>query len=155
MNNPNVVKFPGRPRQAPRSTRAIMTFIFTTLVGPAIAAAILGLIYLLSGMLGMGPPSLKALQPGELLPYTAVRVLDGYVWSAIPAGVSAAILAALVYKTGNFHWLYGAVAAAVAATVMAVVTGGQASIHTTFIAAIAAVTAVLGRMVLVAAKVVA
>ena len=68
--------------------------------------------------------------------------------------LTAAVVSTLVYKTGNFHWLYGAVAAAVSATLMAVATGGQASIHTTFVAAIAATTAVLGRMVLVAAKVV-
>ena len=68
--------------------------------------------------------------------------------------MTAAVLAALVYRMGNFHWLYGAIAAAVSATLMAAVSGGQASIHTTFIAVIAATTAVLGRMVLVAAKVV-
>ena len=154
MNTPNVVKFPVRRKQGSRTSRAIMTFAFSTLVGPAIAAAILGVIYLVSGTLGMGPPSIKTLKAGELLPYTAVRVLDGYIWSAMPAGVAGAVLAALVYRTGNFHWLYGAVAAAVAATLMAFATGGQASIHTTFIALIAAATAVLGRMVLVAAKVV-
>lgn len=153
MNKTNIVNFPGK-RKGWTVMAAVYTFVFTTLVGPAIAAAILGVIYLVSGTLGMGPPSIKMLKAGELLPYTAVRILDGYIWSAIPAGVAGAVLAALVYRTGNFHWLYGAVAAAVAATLMAVATGGQASIHTTFIALIAAATAVLGRMVLVAAKVV-
>ena len=153
MNKTNVVNFPGKKRVS-TTLPAIYTFVFATLIGPAIAAAILGVIYLVSGALGMGPPSIKALKAGELLPYTAVRVLDGYVWSAIPAALTACVAAALVYRTGNFHWLYGAVAAAVSATLMAVATGGQASVHTTFIAVIAATTAVLGRMVLVAAKVV-
>ena len=153
MNKTNVVNFPVK-RRGSNTMPAVYTFVFTTLVGPAIAAAILGVIYLISGALGMGPPSIKLLKAGELLPYTAVRVLDGYSWSAIPAVLTAAVLGALVYKTGNFHWLYGCIAAAVAATLMAAVTGGQASIHTTFIAVIAATTAVLGRLVLVAAKVV-
>ena len=153
MNKTNVVNFPGK-RKGWTLMPAVYTFVFTTLVGPAIAAAILGVIYLVSGMLGMGPPSIKLLKAGELLPYTAVRVLDGYIWSAIPAALTAAVLAALVYRMGNFHWLYGAIASAVSATLMAAVSGGQASIHTTFIAVIAATTAVLGRMVLVAAKVV-
>ena len=153
MNSSNVVKFPGK-RKGSNTLPAAYTFAFTTLIGPAIAAAILGAIYLVSGALGKGPQSLTALKSGELLPYTALHVLEGYVWSAIPAGLAGAVLATLVYKTGNFHWLYGAIAAAIAATLFAVITGGQASLHTTFIAGIAAVTAVLGRMVLVAAKVV-
>ena len=153
MNKTNVVNFPGKKRVS-TALPAIYTFVFATLVGPAIAVAILGIIYLVAGSLGMGPPSIKILRPGELLPYTAVRVLDGYVWSAIPAALSGLLLSQLVYRTGNFHWLYGAVAAAVSATLMAVITGGHASAHMTFIGVIAATTAVLGRMVLVAAKVV-
>ena len=153
MTKTNIVNFPNR-RPVSHTMQAVYTFAFTTLVGPAIAAAILGVIYLVSGMLGMGPPSIKTVKAGELLPYTAVRVLDGYVWSAIPAILTALVISTLVYRGGNFHWLYGAVAAAVSATLMALVTGGQASVHTTFIALIAATTAVLGRMVLVMAKVV-
>lgn len=154
MNAPNVVKFP-RKRKGWTRLPALYTFAFTTLVGPAIAAAILGLIYLVSGTLGLGPPSLKALKAGELLPYTAQRVLDGYIWSAIPAGITGAVLAWLVYKTGNFHWLWAVLAAAVSATLMAVATGGQASIHTTFIALIAGASAVLGRLLLAATGVIA
>ena len=152
-NSSNVVKFP-RKRKGSNTLPALYTFAFTTLIGPAIAAAILGIIYLVSGAIGNGPPSLATLKAGELLPYTAQRVVEGYVWSAIPAGLAGAVLAGLVYKTGNFHWLYGAIAAAVAATFMATMMGGQASLHTTFIAGIAAATAVLGRMLLVVAKVV-
>lgn len=149
----NVVNFP-RKKRGSNTLRAVLTFVFTTLIGPAIAAAILGAIYLISGAIGKGPPSIKTLQPGELLPYTAARVLAAYVWSAIPAGLAGAVLAWLVYKGGTFHWLYGCIAAAVSATLMAALAGGQAANHTTFIALIAATTAVLGRFVLVAAKVI-
>jgi len=154
MNTPNVVKFPGRPPEPAKATTALWTFLFSTLIGPAIAAAILALIYLVSGLLGMGPPSIKALKPGELAPYIAIRTLDGYIWSAIPAALTGAVLAALVYVKGNFHWLAGAVAAAVLATIVAVLSGGQAAGHAYFIALIAAVSAVIGRTALVAARVV-
>ena len=153
MTKTNVVSFPVKP-QASNVTRALCTFVFSTLVGPAIAAALMVTIYLVSGALGIGPPSLRALKPSELLSLAAQRGLEGYIWSAIPAGLAGAALAALVYIRGNFHWLAGVIAAAVAATLMAVLSGGQATIHITFIALMAAVTAVLGRLVLVKARVV-
>ena len=153
MNAPNIVKLPVEPK-ASRAQQAIATFVFTTLIGPAIGAAILAAIYLISGLVGMGPPSIKTLKPGELLPYVAVRTLDGYVWSALPAGLSGAVLAAIVYLRGTFPWLAGVAAAAVAATLMAIVSGGQAAGHAYFIALIAGVAAVLGRLALVAAKVI-
>ena len=140
--------------ESSNASRALWTFVFSTLVGPFFAALILAAIYLVSGALGLGPPSIKALKSGELLPLAAQRGIEGYVWSAIPAGLAGAALAALVYLRGHFHWLAGSVAAAVAATLMAVLTGGQATIHVTAIALIAAVTAILGRLALVAAKVV-
>jgi hypothetical protein len=137
-----------------RASRVLWTFLFSTLLGPAIAAALLAAIYLISGTLGKGPPSLTALKPGELLPYVAQRTLDGYVWSAIPAALAGLALAALVYSRGTFHWLAGVVAAAVAASLVAVLSGGQAANHVSFIALIAAVTAVLGRFGMTAAKIV-
>ena len=153
MPKSNIVNFPVKP-QATNGQRALWTFLFSTLVGPAIAAALLAAIYLVAGTLGYGPPSLKVLRPGELFPYTAVKALDAYVWSAIPAALTGAALAALVYWQGNFPWLAGVAVAAISATAMAVLSSGQAMGHVTFIALIAAVTAVLGRFALVAAKVV-
>jgi hypothetical protein len=151
--SPNVVKFPGQ-HKSDRLWSAIYTFAFATLVGPAIGAAILGAITIIAGLLHKGPPSLVSLKTSELWPYAAERVLSGYIWSAIPAGLTAIALAAMVWKSGTFHWLWGAVAAAVAATVMAVYSGGVASDHATFIALVAAASAVLGRMALAATKVV-
>ena len=151
MSKSNIVNFPAGP-QASNGQRALWTFLFSTLIGPAIAAGLLAAIYLVSGTLGMGPPSLKVLRPGELFPYTAVKALDAYIWSAIPAALTGTVLAALVYWRGNFPWLAGVSAAAIAATVMAVLSGGQAMGHVTFIALIAAVTAVLSRIALVAGQ---
>ena len=151
-----VVNFPGRqPKPSPVSQpmRALWTFLFSTLVGPAIAALLMALIYLISGVLGMGPPSLKALPIADLPVYVAVRTLDAYIWSAIPAAVTGAALAAWVYLRGQFPWLLGVAVAAITASAWAFASGGQAMGHVQFITVIAAVTAILGRLVLVAAQV--
>ena len=153
MNKTNVVNFPGKKRVS-TTLPAIYTFVFTTLIGPAIAAAILGVIYLISGALGLGPPSIKALKAGELLPYTAVRALDAYIWSAIPAALTGVTLAGVVHQRGGFPWLIGVMVAAIFASIVAVLSGGQAAGHVYFIALIAAATAVLGRSVLAVARVV-
>lgn len=135
------------------SSRALWTFVFSTLVGPFIAALILAAIYLVSGVLGMGPPSIKALKAGELLPYTAEHAVAGYVWSAIPAGLTGFTLAGVVHQRSGFPWLTAVIVAAVFASIIAVLSGGQAAGHVYFIALIAAVTALIGRQVLVTAKV--
>ena len=118
MTKPNVVRFSAKP-QASNATRALWTFLFSTLVGPFFAALILTAIYLVSGALGMGPPSLKALKPGELLPYTAVRALDAYIWSAIPAALTGVTLAGVVHQRGGFPWLIGVMVAAIFASIVA------------------------------------
>jgi hypothetical protein len=151
-----VVQFPGRqkpsqPAGAP--IRALWTFLFSTLLGPAIAALMLALIYIVSATLGMGPPSLKLIKFADLPGYVAIRTLDAYIWSAIPAAVTGAILAAVVYTRGQFPWLLGVAVAAIAASAWAFASGGQAQGHVQFITVIAALTAILGRLALVAAKV--
>jgi hypothetical protein len=133
--------------------RALWTFLFSTLVGPAIAAALLASIYIVSGVLNMGPPSLKTVKMAELPAYIALRTLDAYIWSAIPAAVTGLALAALVYARGHFTWIVGVVVAAIVASAWAFASGGQAMTHVSFITTIAAVTAILGRLALVAAKV--
>jgi hypothetical protein len=154
----NVIKLKDR-KPAPaggggsRPVRALWTFLFATLVGPAIAALILALIYIVSGVLGMGPPSIKALKLTELPVYVATRTLDAYIWSVIPAAVTGAVLAGVVYTRGQFPWLLGVAVAAMVASAWAFATGGQAMGHVQFITVIAGVTAILGRLALVAAKV--
>jgi hypothetical protein len=111
-----VVQFPGRkptPSQ-PGSPplRALWTFLFSTLLGPAIAALLLALIYIVSATLGMGPPSLKLIKFADLPGYIAIRTLDAYIWSAIPAAITGAILATVVYMRGQFPWLLGVAVAA-------------------------------------------
>jgi hypothetical protein len=151
-----VVQFPGRQKQlqpAAAPLRALWTFLFSTLLGPAIAALLLALIYIVSATLGMGPPTLKLIKFADLPNYVALKTLDAYIWSAIPAAVTGAILAAVVYMRGQFPWLLGVGVAGLAASAWAFVSGGQAIGHVQFITAIAALTAILGRLALVAAKV--
>ncbi len=151
-----VVQFPGRqkpsqPAGAP--IRALWTFLFSTLLGPAIAALMLALIYIVSAMLGMGPPSLKLIKLADLPSYIGIRTLDAYIWSAIPAAITGTVLAAWVYTRGQFPWLLGVAVAGLAASAWAFASGGQAMGHVQFITVIAGLTAILGRLALVAAKV--
>ncbi len=154
--NGNIVDFPGRKKTGPvaPALKALWTLLFSTLLGPAIAALIMALIYIVSGVLGMGPPSIKSIKLAELPVYVATRTLDAYIWSAIPAAVTGVVLAAVVYLRGNFPWLLGVAVAAFAASAWAFATGGQAIGHVQFITVIASVTAILGRLGLAAAKVV-
>jgi hypothetical protein len=152
----NVVRFPSRPKPsqpAGPALRALWTFLFSSLLGPAIAALLLALIYGVSAALGMGPPTLKLIKFADLPSYIAVKTLDAYIWSAIPAAVTGAILAAVVYLRGQFPWLLGVAVAAIAASAWAFASGGQAQGHVQFITAIAGLTAILGRLALITAKV--
>ncbi len=155
-NDGKVVNFPGRqqkPQPGGQAARALWTFLFSTLAGPAIAALLMAIIYIVSGLLSMGPPSLKAVKIADLPVFVATRTLEAYIWSAIPAAVTGAALAAWVYARGQFPWLLGVAVAAIAASAWAFASGGQAMGHVQFITVIAAVTAIVGRLVLVAAKV--
>jgi hypothetical protein len=153
--NDNIVNFPGRrpPAGGTPAMRAVLTLVFSTLVGPAIAAAMLALIYIVSGLFGMGPPSIKTIKLAELPAYVATRTLDAYVWSAVPAAVTGLVLAGVVWTRGQFPWLLGVAVAAVTASAWAFATGGQAINHVSFITVIAGATAIFGRLVLAATKI--
>jgi hypothetical protein len=118
--------------------RALWTFLIGTLVGPALAAVIILALTVGSAMLGMGPPSLKNLAPGQLGPIAAQRTLEAYVWSALPAGAAAAFVAAWIGQRGSIPWLGVVTIAAVTASIAAFFAGGMARLHLTPIAMIGA-----------------
>ena len=135
------------PTHSP-AARAFWTFLFATLVAPFLAALVIVLLTIGSGLLGMGPPSLKNIATAELLPLAARRGLESYVWAAFPAGLAGAALAALILWRGTFSWLEAAIAGAVAATLAAVSAGGQALNHVAFLGLIAACVAIAARAIL-------
>jgi hypothetical protein len=119
--------------------RALWTFLMAVLAGPFLAALMIFGLSLAAGLFGFGPPSLRNLTVGQLLPLVAKRALDAY---AVPAGVAGAACAAWLSLGRVLPWLAGVVAAAVSATTVAVVMGGGARDHVSPIAAIAALAAV-------------
>jgi hypothetical protein len=118
------------------------------LVGPFLAAGVILVLTVLAATFGFGPPSLKALKPGELGPLAAQRALDAYLWCAMPAAVAGAVCAAWLSVKDDLPWLVAASAGAVAATIGAVIAGGIARDHVTPIAFIAAAVAILCWLIL-------
>lgn len=134
--------------------RALWTFLFHTLVGPFFAAVIILLLTLGAGAMGRGPASLQGLDLHGLFSVAAGWAITSYVWSALPAGVTGALMAGLTYLRGSYHWLAGVTAAAVATTLFAVQSGGTAAQHAWAIAFIGALVAIACRAVLVHGKII-
>jgi hypothetical protein len=134
--------------------RGFWTFLVATLIGPFFGAVAILLLTLAAGTFGFGPPSLKGLQAGQLVPLAAQRALEAYIWAAFPAAVAGAVCAAWISLKGALPWLVAATSGAVAATIAAIVVGGVARDHITPIAFIAASAAVVVWLILKRARII-
>ena len=123
-----------------KGERALWTFLLITLVAPFLAALVILLGSVISGFVGRGPASLLALDRAGQLGWAAQKALETYVWSAVPAAIAGAIVAAFVYSRGTVHWLLGASTGAIIASIAAVLAGGMMQQHLTPIAFIGALT---------------
>ena len=126
-----------RPRTTPAQA-ALWTFLFATLIAPALAAVVLFALSMAAGTFGFGPPSLKGLQGGALVSVAAQRALETYIWSALPAGIAGALAAGWLTLRGTLPWLTAVSVSAGAVSVAAFVSGGVALDHLTPLAFIAA-----------------
>lgn len=118
--------------------RALWAFLMITLVAPFLAALVIFLGSIVSGLIGRGPPSLLALDRAGQLAWAAQKALETYVWSALPAGICGATMAGIAYTRGTAHWLVGASLGAVVVSVMALLAGGMMQQHLTPMAFIGA-----------------
>ena len=134
--------------------RALWTFLISTLVGPFFAALIVALLTIVSGVLQMGPPSLKGLAFAAVAAKAGAWALQTYVWAALPAGLAGACLAAYVSLTGTVPWLAVIVAGVGAFGLASVVVPGLLPNHGTALAFIAALSSLGVWAVLSKAKVV-
>lgn len=125
-----------------KGERALWAFLLITLVAPFLAAVVILLGSVVSGMIGRGPPSLLALDRAGQLGWAAQKAMETYVWSAIPAGICGAVLAGIVYTRGTAHWLVGASLGAIVVSIMAVLAGGMMQQHLTPMAFIGAAVGV-------------
>lgn len=137
-----------KPSQAVgNGQRAFWTFLFYTLCGPFFAA----LSYAAFAILA--PP----LNLGTLLPATAPPLGEAvaaiFVWSALPAALTAIAIIPMVLKRGTFSWVIaasGGVLAFAAATVVAPIEHNGALPALAFMAGLISMAV---RQVLIAAKI--
>ncbi len=139
----------GKPGQ-----RALWSFLLVTLVAPFLTALVVFLSGVIAGLVGRGPASLLALDRAGQLAWSAEHALGAYVWSAWPAALAGAVVAALVMAARPLPWLVGAVLGAVSATLFAVFSGGMISEHAGPIAFIGAFVGVAMRAILARARLV-
>lgn len=118
--------------------RAFWAFLMVTLVAPFITAVVIFASSVVSGWIGRGPASLLALDQAGQLAWAAQKAVETYVWSALPAGIAAAILATIVFVRGSAHWLVGATLGSVITSIMAFAAGGMMQQHLTPMAFIGA-----------------
>jgi hypothetical protein len=88
--------------------RALWTFLLYALVAPFLAALALVVIIALALVLGVA-----ALLPGGA-PSLGEAGLAAFVWSVLPATLTALILAAVVWRTGGISWMAAAAVAVIA-----------------------------------------
>jgi hypothetical protein len=131
-----------KPNEMSNGQRALWTFLMCTLVGPFLVGLIVLLITLVSGALQMGPPGLKGLPMAAVAAKAGQWALTSFVWSALPAGLAGAALAAIVSLRGTFDWIVAAAAAIAGFGVASVVAPGLLPNHHSFLAAIAGLVGV-------------
>jgi hypothetical protein len=143
-----------KPNDMSYGQRALWTFLMCTLVGPFFVGLIVLLITLASGALQMGPPSLKGVPMAAVAAKAGQWALTSFVWSALPAGVAGAILAAIMSLRGTFDWFVAAAAAIAGFGVASVLAPGLLPNHHSFLAAIAGLVGVACWYLLVRARIV-
>lgn len=131
-----------RPEGVSDAQRALWTFLLCTLVAPFLAALVIFLGSVISGLMGRGPASLLALDSAGRMAWAAEKAVGAYVWSAIPAGIGGAILAAVVYVRSTAPWLVVATIGAVIVSILAVLAGGMFQQHLAPMAFIGAVVGI-------------
>ena len=88
--------------------RALWTFLIYALVGPFFAALALAAIIALTTAFGIA--SVLPVEP----PALGEAAVGSYVWSTLPALMTAVIVAAVVWRTGGLSWLVAAAVAVIA-----------------------------------------
>ena len=90
------------------SQRALWTFLIYALAGPFFAA--LAVVIAIASAWIFGLSSLLPVEVSSL----GQAGLAAFVWSIVPALLTALILAAIVWRTGGFNWLIAVVVAVIA-----------------------------------------
>lgn len=95
--------------------RALWVFLGFTLVGPFFAALGVAIAMLVLPALGLG-----IFLPDDLPPVGGAAV-QTYIWSALPAALTAVLVLPFVFKSGTFPWFSAAAAAVFSACLASLV----------------------------------
>jgi len=93
--------------------RALWTFLIYALAGPFFAALLVAVLLALASVLGFS----EMLPGGE--PPLGQAALTAFVWSTVPAVLTALVLAVVVLRTGALTWIVAAPVAVIAFAVSA------------------------------------
>jgi hypothetical protein len=129
--------------------RALWTFLFYALVGPFFAALSLVIIIALASVFG-----LSGLLPAELPSFPQIG-LAAFVWSTVPAVLTALVLAIVVWRTGDFNWLVAVIVAVIAFAIAAMLLPLDLDHTRPYLAFLAGIVASMVRQVLVQIDVIA
>ena len=95
------------------SQRALWTFLIYALVGPFFAALAVVIVIVSAKIFG-----LSSLLPVEVASLGQAG-LAAFVWSIVPALLTALVLAVVVWRTGGFNWLLAVVVGVIAFAIAA------------------------------------
>ena len=130
------------------SQRALWTFLIYALVGPFFAALALVILIALAWVFGFGCSPSRCHPSGR-------RVSLHFVWSTVPALLTALVLAAVVWRTGSFTWLVAVVVAVIAFAIAAMLLPLGLDHTRPYLAFLAGVVAAVVRQVLIQGDVIA
>lgn len=128
--------------------RALWTFLIYALAGPFLAA--LAIAAGIAFARGMGVPSL--LPP--VVPSVGEAGLAAFVWSALPAVVSALVLAGVVWRTGALSWMVAVVVAIIAFAGIAVLLPNELHDARPYLAFFAGIVSLVVRQILIQAGII-
>jgi len=123
--------------------RAFWTFLIYALVGPFFAALALAAIIALAPVLG-----LSSLLPVEVSSLGEAAIA-AFVWAAIPAMITGAVLALVVWRTGSLSWFVAVAVAIIGFAVAAMLLPLQLEDARPYLAFLAGVISLAVRQVLV------
>jgi hypothetical protein len=129
--------------------RALWTFLIYALVGPFFAAVVLVIVIALASVFG-----LSGLLPAELPPLPQVGLV-AFVWSTVPAVLTALVLATVVWRAGDFTWLVAVIVAVIAFAIAAMLLPLDLDHARPYLAFLAGIVATMVRQVLVQIDVIA
>lgn len=137
----------GASDEAGNGQRAFWTFLFFTLCGPFFAALAYAAVVILAPPLKLG-----ALLPAGL-PSLGEAVAGVFVWSALPAALTALGLVPMVLRRGTFGWVEAAAAGVIAFAAATVIAPFQHDVTLAVLAFCAGLVSLAVRTVLLAVNI--